>query len=55
MARYSSIAEVSYFEGQDEKGLGDICFSGGSEDYLGMEDEDRDDSKPDFELLEVQR
>ena len=53
MDRYSSRAVVSYFEGEDEEGLGDICFSG-SEDDLGMEDKERDDSELDFEPLEVE-
>ena len=52
MARYSSNAVASYFTGDDVEGLGEMIFSG-SDDDLGMEDEEEDDSEPDFEPLEV--
>ena len=52
MARYAANAVISFFAGEDEEGLGEICFCG-SDDDLGMEDEEDDDSQPEFEPLEV--
>ena len=45
MAIYSSSTVVSYSAGED---IEDLCFSG-SEDDLGMEDEEDDTSEPEFE------
>ena len=42
---------ISYFTGEDE-GLGETVFSG-SDDDLGMEDDEEDDSEPDLRLLQV--
>ena len=52
MARYSPRTVISYFSGEDEEGLREMCFSG-SDDELGMDDELHDDSEPDFDPLEV--
>ena len=52
MARYHANAVISLFAGEDEEGLGEIYFYG-SDDDLGMEDEEEDDSDPKFEPLEV--
>ena len=52
MAKYCANAVISLFAGEDEEGLGEICFHG-SDDDLGMEDEEYDDSEPEFEPLEV--
>ena len=53
MARhFSSGAVVSYFAGDDTEGLGEVIFPD-SDDELGMEDEEDDDSEPAFEPLEV--
>ena len=51
-AKYSSSAVISYFTGDDDEGLQEIVFSG-SDDELGMNDEERDDSEADFEPLEL--
>ena len=49
MARYTSEAVISYFNGDDSEGL---VFDG-SDDDLGMEDEEGNDSDPEFQPLEV--
>ena len=48
IARYSSSAVVSYFAGEDNEDIEDLCFSG-SEDELGMENEEDDTSESEFE------
>ena len=50
--RFSSNAVISYFGGEDSEGLGEIVFDG-SDDELGMEEEEVDDSEPAFEPLEI--
>ena len=50
--RFSSNAVISYFGGKDSEGLGEIVFDG-SDDDLGMEEEEVDDSEPAFEPLEI--
>ena len=50
MARSSAV--VSYFAGEDNEDIEDLCFSG-SEDDLGMEDEEDDTSEPEFEPVEI--
>ena len=49
MATYTSSTD---FTGEDQDGLGEITFPG-SDDDLGIDDEEEDDSEPDFEPLEV--
>ena len=44
MARYTSEAVISYFNGDDSEGL----MFDGSDDDLGMEDEEGNDSDPEF-------
>ena len=46
--RLSAQAVISYFSGED----GEIVFDG-SDDELGMEDEEFDNSEPDYEPLET--
>ena len=48
---FSSREVISFFSGEDE-GLSEVIFPG-SEDELGMEDEEDDDFEPEFEPLEV--
>ena len=48
--KLSSAAVIRYFSGEDT--LPEVFFEG-SDDELGLEDEIEDDSKPDFEPLEV--
>ena len=53
MARhFCSGAVISYFCGDDTEGLGEAIIPD-SDDELGMEDEEEDDSEPAFEPLEV--
>ena len=52
MAKYTSSAVVSYFGGEDNEDIEDLRFPG-SEDELGMEDEENDTSEPEFEPLEI--
>ena len=49
--RFTSKAVISFFSG-DDSALPEVFFEG-SEDELGMEDEESDDSEPEFEPLEV--
>ena len=49
--RFSSKAVISFFSG-DNSALSEVFFEG-SEDELGMEDEESDNSEPEFEPLEV--
>ena len=52
MARlFSSREVIRFFSGEDE-GLSEVIFPG-SDDELGMEDHEDDDSEPEFEPLEV--
>ena len=51
-ARISPSAVVRYFSG-DDTALPEIFFEG-SDDELGMEDQELDDSEPPFEPLEVE-
>ena len=46
----SSATVIRYFSGENT--LPEVFFEG-SDDELGMEDEAEDDSKPDFEPLEI--
>ena len=50
--KFSSSAVISYFVGDDSDHLAEVVFEG-SEDELGMEDEDDNVSEPEFEPLEV--
>ena len=50
--KFSSSAVISYFGGDDSEHLAEVVFEG-SEDELGMEDEDDSVSGPEFEPLEV--
>ena len=53
MARLCSSREViRFFSGEDDEGLSEMIFPG-SDDELGMEDHEDDDSEPEFEPLEV--
>ena len=53
MARlFSSREVINFFSGEDDEGLSEVIFPG-SDDELGMEDEEDDDSEPEFEPLEV--
>ena len=40
--RFSSRAVISYFDGEDEEGLGESIYPG-SDDDLGMDESDRED------------
>ena len=54
MARlFSSSQVISFFSGEDDEVLSEVIFPG-SDDELGMEEED-DDSEPEFEPLEVHK
>ena len=48
---FSSEAVVSYFGGDDSEGIGEVTFDG-SDDELGMEDKEEQDSESDFEPFE---
>ena len=48
--KLSSATVISYFSSEDT--LPEVFFEG-SDDELGMEDEESDDSEPDFEPLEI--
>ena len=50
--KLSSSAVISFFSGEDSDHLAEIVFDG-SEDDLGMEDVEDDNSEPDFDPLEV--
>ena len=53
MARlFSSSQVISFFSGEDDEGLSEVIFPG-SDGELGMEDQEDDDSEPEFEPLEV--
>ena len=53
MARLFTAGEViSFFCDGNSEGLPEVIFPG-SEDELGMSDEEDDDSEPEFEPLEV--
>ena len=51
-SKYSSSAVIRYFAGEDNEEFQDFCVFG-SEDELGMEDEEEDNAEPEFEPLEV--
>ena len=48
---FSSEAVLSYFGGDDSESIGEVTFDG-SDDELGMEDEEEQDSESDFEPFE---
>ena len=50
-SRFSSKDVISFFSGEDS-GLSEVVFAG-SDDDLGMEDMENDDSEAAFEPLEV--
>ena len=52
LTAYSSEAVISFFSGEDGERLTEVLFDG-SDDDLAMEDEDTNDSEPDFEPFEV--
>ena len=49
---FSSREVISFFSGKDDEGLSEVIFPG-SDDDLGMEDEEDNNSEPEFEPLEV--
>ena len=53
MARLFTTGEViNFFCDENDEGLSEVIFPG-SENELGMDDQEDDDSEPEFELLEV--
>ena len=53
MAERISPSDVIRFFSVDDSALPEILFEG-SDDELGMEDEESDDSEPEFEPLEIE-
>ena len=49
--RFSSNAVISFFGGEDSEGVAEAIFDG-SDDELGMNNEEEVDSEPDFEPFE---
>ena len=51
-SKFTTESVLSFFDGEHRDGLPEVLFDG-SDDELGMEDEEENDSEPDFELLDM--